>query len=64
MYPSLVSVMLLGNGGLDKAEAKKWLTFLDKNNISYMAWSLSNKAESSAFINPVAVIQETWSSKI
>ena len=52
-----------GNGGLDKAEAKKWLTFLDKNNISYMAWSLSNKAESSAFIKSGCSNTGKWSSK-
>ena len=52
-----------GNGGLDKAEAKKWLTFLDKNNISYMAWSLLNKAESSAFIKSGCSNTGKWSSK-
>ena len=52
-----------GNGGLDKAEAKKWLTFLDKNNISYMAWSLSNKAESSAFIKSGCSNTGKWYSK-
>lgn len=39
-----------GNGALDKTEAGRWLKFLDKNKISYVAWNLSNKAESSSFI--------------
>lgn len=52
-----------GNGGLDKTEAKKWLNFLDQNKISYVAWSLSNKAESSAFIKPNCSKTKGWSSK-
>lgn len=51
-----------GNGGLDKNEAKKWLTFLDKNKISYMAWSLSNKAESSALIKSNCSKTSKWTS--
>ncbi len=39
-----------GNGGLNTAEGKQWLDFLDKNKISYVAWNLSNKDESSALI--------------
>ena len=49
-----------GNGGLDKTEAKKWLTFLDKNKISYVAWNLSNKAESSAFIKSDCSKNSKW----
>ena len=52
-----------GNGGLDKNEAKKWLTFLDKNKISYMAWSLSNKAESSALIKSNCSKTSKWTSE-
>ena len=37
-----------GNGNLDKNEAKKWIEFLDKNDIGYVGWSISNKAETSA----------------
>lgn len=39
-----------GNGALDKASARKWMKLLDKYNISYTAWSLCNKNESSALI--------------
>lgn len=41
-----------GNGGIDKKEAKKWFNFLNDNKISYVAWNLSNKNETSAFIKP------------
>lgn len=46
-----------GNGGLDKTEAKKWIEFLDKNDISYVGWSISNKAETSALF-------QSWCGKI
>ena len=46
-----------GNGGLDKTEAGKWIEFLDKNNISYVGWSISNKAESSALF-------QSWCGKV
>ena len=39
-----------GNGALDLKEANTWIDFLDKNKIGYIAWNLSNKAESSSMI--------------
>ena len=39
-----------GNGALNKTEANKWIAMLDKNKISYVAWNLSNKGESSSLI--------------
>lgn len=39
-----------GNGALDKASGNQWLRLLDRYNISYTAWSLCNKNESSALI--------------
>ncbi|WP_310602751.1 cellulase family glycosylhydrolase [Anaerosporobacter sp.] len=39
-----------GNGGVYTKEANKWITFMDKNNVSYVAWNLSNKAESSSIL--------------
>lgn len=49
-----------GNGGLNKTEGKKWLNFLNKNKISYVAWSLSNKAESSALIKSSSQKTTGW----
>lgn len=40
-----------GDGSVDTASGDVWLEFLDKNEISYVMWNLSNKAESSALIN-------------
>ena len=39
-----------GNGAINKDQANKWIKALDKNNVSYVAWNLSNKAETSALI--------------
>lgn len=52
-----------GNGNLDKEEAKEWLRFLDKNKISYVAWNLSNKSESSSFIKPDCNSIGKWTSR-
>lgn len=37
-----------GNGAIDTGQANVWTSFLDKNHISYIAWNLSDKNESSA----------------
>lgn len=52
-----------GNGSLDKTEAKRWMKFLDRNKISYVAWNLSNKNESSAFIKTSCSSTKKWYSK-
>lgn len=39
-----------GNGAIDKKEANTWIQFLKKNKISYVCWSLSNKAESCSLL--------------
>ena len=39
-----------GNGGINKSEANKWIKTLDKYGISYVNWSLCNKAESASAI--------------
>ncbi len=37
-----------GNGGIDEAQAEEWVALLDEYDISYVAWNLSNKNETSA----------------
>lgn len=39
-----------GNGNVNKKQANKWIELLDKYNVSYVAWNLSNKNESAALI--------------
>ncbi|MCR5684496.1 MAG: cellulase family glycosylhydrolase [Lachnospiraceae bacterium] len=40
-----------GSGGNDFTEANKWIKSMEKLNISYCIWNLSNKSETSALIN-------------
>ncbi len=40
-----------GNGGIDEAEANRWIEALNQHGISYVAWNLSNKNEASAIFN-------------
>ena len=39
-----------GNGAIDQNQADKWVSVLDQYGVSYVAWNLSNKAETSALI--------------
>lgn len=50
-----------GNGGPYLEEAKLWMDFLNKNNISWCNWSLCDKAETSAALNPGASTSGNWS---
>jgi len=37
-----------GNGGMDKEQSDKWIQTMNDNCVSYVAWNLSNKGETSA----------------
>lgn len=37
-----------GSGGIDESSANTWISLLDSYGISYVAWNLSNKGETSA----------------
>lgn len=39
-----------GNGAIDKKEADRWIQTMDEYSVSYIAWNLSNKQESSSII--------------
>lgn len=39
-----------GNGAINRAQADLWISMLDSYGISYVAWNLSNKAETSSMI--------------
>lgn len=49
-----------GNGAIDQASANAWMTMLARNNISYAAWALSNKAETAAFFKPSVTATSRW----
>lgn len=40
-----------GNGGIDRGQAQQWIALMDQNDISYVAWNLSNKGETSAILD-------------
>lgn len=40
-----------GNGAIDEYQADQWITVMDQYNVSYVAWNLSNKAETSAILS-------------
>ena len=46
-----------GNGGFFEESSREWLYFLDKNNISWVNWSLCDKNESSALLKTDTNIQ-------
>ncbi len=40
-----------GNGAIDEKQANAWVEEMDRYGVSYVAWNLSNKNETSALIN-------------
>ncbi len=49
-----------GAGSINTKEAEKWLDMLDKNDISYFAWSLSNKPESASLLKANTGKKSGW----
>ncbi|MEN1785336.1 MAG: glycoside hydrolase family 5 protein [Bacteroidota bacterium] len=50
-----------GDGSIDVAESETWWQFLDSNNISWCNWSIADKEELSAALQPNASAQGGWS---
>ncbi len=40
-----------GNGAIDENQANQWVSTMNSYDVSYVAWNLSNKGETSAMIN-------------
>ncbi|WP_206214598.1 glycoside hydrolase family 5 protein [Adlercreutzia sp. ZJ242] len=49
-----------GNGHIDGDSAAAWLNLLNSRNVSFVAWSLSNKNETSALIAPDVQATSGW----
>lgn len=49
-----------GNGSIDGESAAAWLELLNGHNVSFVAWSLSNKNESSALIDSSSQATSGW----
>lgn len=41
-----------GSGSIDYDSSDEWFELIESNNLSYSSWSLSNKNETSALLNP------------
>lgn len=50
-----------GNGGIDYDSANQWLDFMNSNQISFIAWSLCNKAETASLISSGCSAKSGWS---
>lgn len=49
-----------GNGAIDYDQAAKWFDLIDENNLSYAAWNLSNKEETSSLIKSSCTKTSGW----
>ena len=49
-----------GNGAIDYDQAAKWFDLIDENNLSYAAWNLSNKDETSSLISSSCTKTSGW----
>lgn len=49
-----------GNGGISTRSADQWLSRLDKANVSYFCWSLSNKNESCSLLSSKTKKTSKW----
>lgn len=49
-----------GNGACDENEANKWISTMDKYNVSYCIWNLANKNESSSLIKESCKKTSNW----
>ena len=52
-----------GGGGISKSSTGKWLRRLNKSNISYFCWSLSNKNESCSLLSPKTRKTSDWKTR-
>ncbi len=55
------TVFANGDGAINYEESKLWWDFLDRNQISWCAWSICDKKESSAALKPGASANGGWS---
>ncbi len=51
-----------GNGNFNKSWTKEWVDFMDENKLSWCNWSLADKDETSAALQPGASIDGSWDS--
>lgn len=52
-----------GNGRIDEREAGAWFAWMDRNAISWAAWSLNDKSETTSILTPGASRHGRWTEK-
>lgn len=52
-----------GDGAIDNTEWNLWLNWMKKNQISWAAWSITDKEETCSMIQPSASSEGNWSNK-
>ena len=50
-----------GNTNYNKEQSDIWIDLLNKNNISWVNWSLCDKAETASLLKPLTSAQGKWS---
>ncbi len=54
------SVNADGDGGVDKAEVRRWMDFLRNNHLSHCLWSLHDKDEGASILKPGTPAHGKW----
>ena len=52
-----------GNGPLDELEWKNWIDWAEKNKISWITWSVTDKNETCSMLLPSAGSEGNWQEK-
>jgi endoglucanase len=52
-----------GNGAINEAEWYEWITWAEKNKISWLTWSVSDKNETCSVLLPTASSDGNWHTK-
>ncbi|MDQ6889432.1 MAG: glycoside hydrolase family 5 protein [Bacteroidota bacterium] len=52
-----------GDGAINYEEWNKWITWAEKNNISWVTWSVSDKDETCSVLLPIADSSGNWQTK-
>jgi endoglucanase len=52
-----------GNGPLNETEWNEWITWAEKNKISWITWSVSDKDETCSVLLPTAASEGNWQTK-
>ncbi|MDB5130029.1 MAG: endoglucanase, partial [Mucilaginibacter sp.] len=49
-----------GDGKFDRAKNKKWMDWVEKNQLSWVNWNITDKKETTAILQPGAPAQGGW----